>query len=702
MTAKLHISDITIQNYKGFGDCITIPLDNLGPVLITGKNGVGKTTAFADAIVWCLFGRTINNPRPADRVVNWERGHSTLVQIRTKDGWIIKRTRKMAGHNDLLIYMDGDEKTRSTNDAAQQFITNKFNLDYDIFISSILFGQKGASLLKLTDKKRKEAIERMLMMHVLNVRSGVAAGLMKEKQDKLATLNAVDEGFERDQDRIEQQIISSKESGENFEVTRKTRKTKIHVENDQLKEKATRIKDVDREEYQKKWAAIDKVQSRLLIIQKQRRDAQLEVTRLKAGEEAARKHLLLYEYIDLDKLKEGIATIEEIDAINAHEMECAKELRKLDTAKNSIERDIRRVESDVAAWESKLKHKICPNCEQEIQHGHVDEKCYPLQEGIARHKAALVPIEEKIHVTQTDMDRAHEAHEQFIGFEPPTCSIEEAIEFNKEVDRMKSEQQEKAEALEKKAVEVKKFAKQIEKAMTVLEQNKPDFTLEQIDLLVERREGYLRRIEENKRTLWDIRKEENPYDEVVRTLEAESLRSKARRVENQRKIDNMNTIIRHLDYMKKAYGDRRRIKKMLLADRIPYLNKRIKYHGDVFDLAIDLKFTNTLGLDSTTWDYSECSGGQQCRIDVAVMFAVYDLMISIYGQQCNIMIMDEVDKELDDDGVPAFVEAVMRLSSNDKKPSTIFVMSHKTTLKSAFPREITLTMEDGYSKINSN
>ena len=220
MKAKLHILDIMIQNYKGYGDCITIPLDDLGPVLVVGDNGVGKTTAFADAIVWCLFGRTITRARPGDRIVNWERKQDTLVQLRTADGWVIKRTRKMAGHDDLLVYRDGQEQSPSTNENAQKLLDKLFNLDYDIFSSAILFGQGGKSFLKLGDQKRKAAIERILALDKLSVRSTVAGEMLKEKQDSLVTLNAKLTGLQSNIERLEHNIETNMSRSQNYESDR--------------------------------------------------------------------------------------------------------------------------------------------------------------------------------------------------------------------------------------------------------------------------------------------------------------------------------------------------------------------------------------------------------------------------------------------------------------------------------------------------
>ena len=76
--------------------------------------------------------------------------------------------------------------------------------------------------------------------------------------------------------------------------------------------------------------------------------------------------------------------------------------------------------------------------------------------------------------------------------------------------------------------------------------------------------------------------------------------------------------------------------------------------------------------------------------------------MSIYGQQCNIMILDEVDGRLDQKGVQAFADVVNDMNANNSdrpRPDTVLVISHKGELRDVFQSQIVVKKECGFSRI---
>ena len=80
----LELKSLLLRNYSSYGDYDTIiELDELGLCLITGEvhdgsensdeqkfsNGSGKSS-IVEAILWCLFGRTMRVAQPGDKVIN--------------------------------------------------------------------------------------------------------------------------------------------------------------------------------------------------------------------------------------------------------------------------------------------------------------------------------------------------------------------------------------------------------------------------------------------------------------------------------------------------------------------------------------------------------------------------------------------------------------------------------------------------------
>ena len=118
----LELKSVKFQNFRSFGDYpTTIQLDALGPCLISGhkngdadysegnnkdSNGSGKTTC-VEAIAWCLFGRTSRRAQPGDKIINWFTGKDCIVELTFKNGDILRRTRNLDGHSDLLLIKAG-------------------------------------------------------------------------------------------------------------------------------------------------------------------------------------------------------------------------------------------------------------------------------------------------------------------------------------------------------------------------------------------------------------------------------------------------------------------------------------------------------------------------------------------------------------------------------------------------------------------
>src|SRR5271167_3757058 len=108
----INIKSVEFRNIFGYGDYVTvIEFDRYtGASLIIGefednptKHCATGKTSIIEAIVWCLFGSTTKNLKPGDSIINWNVGHSCYVKITTFDEYEIMRTRKLAGHDELIL-----------------------------------------------------------------------------------------------------------------------------------------------------------------------------------------------------------------------------------------------------------------------------------------------------------------------------------------------------------------------------------------------------------------------------------------------------------------------------------------------------------------------------------------------------------------------------------------------------------------------
>ena len=182
--------------------------------------------------------------------------------------------------------------------------------------------------------------------------------------------------------------------------------------------------------------------------------------------------------------------------------------------------------------------------------------------------------------------------------------------------------------------------------------------------------------------LREIEKIENGEDntssiELAKTsiIDCENKKSKAEEdlKETEKKIEAYEYII-------KMCSDNG-IKMMLMKKFIPFLNKMINDYLSKFNLPVtvsfDEHFKHTLATHpGVGHKHSLLSKGQKKRIDVAILFAIVDLIKMMGNFKCNLLFLDEfADGNVDSQGFADIVNMIRTLSDRDDK--SIVVVSHK-------------------------
>jgi DNA repair exonuclease SbcCD ATPase subunit len=158
---------------------------------------------------------------------------------------------------------------------------------------------------------------------------------------------------------------------------------------------------------------------------------------------------------------------------------------------------------------------------------------------------------------------------------------------------------------------------------------------------------------------------------------------------------------------------RQGIQSMAMDLIIPYLNEHTNYYlaklsGSVIQVYMstqtlnanntladkfDLQVKNASGADS----YQSCSAGEKKRIDIAISFAIQDLLNSNSETGINIAIYDECFDGLDAVGTEKVIEI---MQEKQKKIGTVFVITHNELLKPLFENVITVEKDkNGISRI---
>jgi DNA repair exonuclease SbcCD ATPase subunit len=767
---RLKLRQLLIRNFRSYGDYDTIlQLDGLGPVLILAEcseeepdkaNRIGKST-LVDAIVWCLFGRLPSSIAPGDHIINDIIGRDCLVRLETTDGYIIERTRGYEGHDDLLITSpNGDYISRSTNKNTQLLLNELFDLDYDIFTSSVFFAQAGKSFLGLPDQKRKKALERMLNLSKFDKYALVTKEKIDNSEKKQQKFVGELDQIDRDIIRLTQHTEKNNDLKFNFELERQNkievvqnrlssidqkyinRENELRVEISAAEQQLSQIVLQNLDQLKKQWSTY--IVNIELIQQVNNNFNKLrdEITRLISEQ-------------DILKIEESSNFEDRINDLDQKIMAAGLELKLLNhydigqitsdwtdfqqathileeyvNNKTSVQSIISQLEKEIIRLNLEIEQKICSSCGQNIPigHEHIDN--------IVKTRDFL---EKKLHEKEL---LEHEHDKLAKNIKKPTITIDNALSINNiyekkikyiemlEYSKQTLNEQQRAilagavtrkhriEQIELLIANKKKILQakeaQLNKKQIEIEQTKPSTTIIEANLIKQQYDDKTREIkklqdilihlgddkkleiDQINEDITQIQNDVNPYQTIIADLQIELDNIRKQHGSITSRINQYNVLVRHLDYIQRAYTDRKRIKAFTVSEFIPFLNERITYYLDTFECDFSFKFNAMLQVESKR-PYELWCGGEQKRIDLAIMFAIHDLHESIYEKQCNILVFDEYDRSLDRAGIYAFVNLLFKDFVN--QDLTILVISHNEQMRDMFPTKIMVSKRDEFSHI---
>lgn len=712
MPNPLKISKIAWANFMSYGDYETsLELDALGPALIVGQkegrkeesNGVGKTT-ITTAIIWCLFGRTPRKAAPGDKVINFYTKSQCYVKITTADGWIITRTRGVNGHDDLLVHKDGEDVSLSTNKNAQVLLKKLFNLDYDIFVASIFFGQRTEPFLTMSDQKRKAALERLLGLNRLNVWGDVAREYKTTAELEQQKIKALGEVRAIDITNTKEQIKLTHKQADEFEVNRATLVKSLKTD---MMSVATQLKPLmsvdvvglqaqyDAQESKRKDLNDKKLQlSQVIASHKQLVDEIINLNNIITQQQVRLKSLGT---VDIELLRQQH---QQADNDELTKTSLQSKINELILDQHKIEQKLQQLFSDLKNWNGKTGTN-CPSCKQLISPEHSETICKPYTIQAKELGRELLQLKETIKTHQQQLDNIV-VNRPIISMASAMRDVEERRAIEDNLRKLNSTSNTKSNLvinLQNEMVELKATVDILEKEFS---ESNIASQLEAAKQQIALRDQFKIKLGHLEARLKEEKVRDNPYNAMVKTFEAELDRAETDLSQHMTKIADLDSKIKSYDYIRHSYHDRNKIKMFILTGLIPYLNQRIEYYLNAFECDLTLKFTSTLSVETSRWDYDLHSGGQQKRIDLAIMFALYDLYISMYGQQCNVMVLDEVDGALDPHGVRMFVDIINNDFAGDRpdKPDTILIISHKNDMVDQFATQILVSQgDDGFSHI---
>jgi len=328
---------------------------------------------------------------------------------------------------------------------------------------------------------------------------------------------------------------------------------------------------------------------------------------------------------------------------------------KVDVDKTALERDIRR-------WD-KMRDTECPTCEQPVRKGQVDKKIQQLRKAIEPGMKKLEAESQQLNARLDLMD----------------SNIER-------VDKLIATLSKKRDKLAITIGELRTVLDQAKRGkQTISEAKSHNLLISQQQETINRISGL---IEEEK-------SREDPYAKMISQIEKAITTAMHKAADLEQNQSQLDSLASHLMYIHKAYSDKRRIRAYVIAGYLSVLNDRLTYYYNALGIDTDMKFNEMLQFKSDKWPYNLHSGGERKRFDLAVMCALNDTFVAMHGQQSNVQILDEIDKDLDNDGVDQYVKLI--IDDLAHRIETIVVISHKDEINFAFPSQIMMTKQDNCS-----
>ena len=437
----------------------------------------------------------------------------------------------------------------------------------------------------------------------------------------------------------------------------KTKISDIEVTVESIKEKIDKYRELSEEFEEQREESIREHQADIRRLTEERQDP-IDVEVLKSSWEIINKGNDKIDQLKSkkDELNDQLKTIADNIVSNTNKK------TEVEGDMKSAQRNIGHMKRKIEEWEEK-KGTTCPTCEQTVTKTFVNRKIKAVEK------------ENKEEIKQLNVEISE--HEKSLA------NIKEELNS---LNEQRSTIQSKITSY---TDNIKKLTESINKArdgkMTLTEAKTHNELVKNTD----------REIEKYKKLIKEEKEKKNNYNDLIEESEKKIIKHEEDKKILEKRCEEVAKEASHLTYIYRAHSDKKNLRSFLISGSIPILNNRLSYYFNELNINSDIRFNQSLQIKSNRWPYNLHSGGEKKRVDLALMCALYDTFTSIYGQKCNVLVLDELDKEFDKDGVDEYVRLIIDDLSN--RIDTILVISHKDEINYAFPTQIKVKKENDLS-----
>lgn len=696
---------IEIQNFLSFGDSpVTFSLDRSSTTLITGSNGVGKSS-ISEAITFALFGKSfrgINKPE----LVNTTNQKGCLVKLTfDKNGKVYQISRGIKP-NLFSISLNGIdlEEDAETKD-FQKVLEGVLGFTYSDYIKVVLIGNANYKpLMQLTLPERREFVDSMLNVGVFTTMSAINKARVNDWKRERSELDIKRDAAKLVFDSATRAYAKVKEIGDERETELLTKieyeKTKLsHIEVPDLIQFNPLYPDAK--------ANHDNASTTKSELLSRVRKYMDDKTRKESTETSYREALAAFEGCVTPQLpicpEEDSTLKPRLADINESITAYRGELSSIKTTTGILSERIRFFND----------HDSCEICAQSIQDSHKNEiisHCKSEASGLMRRYKEL---EANIDILNTERDeilsKIDNYNSTLRAFNLLKTTYDNKVRENeyakREVDRIKSELDkfeavDYTEACKEIAVQVQSLNESLEKFQSemsndqslkeTVESHNNTVRLKQLE-----RNNVNSRITELDNELTAFRNRDDGSQFLKEIANAQSrlddMSSEESALVSKKKVLDAAT------ELLKDTGIKASVVKMYVPVLNQLINQYLENMGASYQIVLDENFNDSIkGRYKDEFSYKALSQGERQRIDLATLFACRKVSQICSGSDSNLLILDEVgDSSMDFDGI----ESLFQIVSDTCSDKNVFFVSHRVEMSDKCRSVIRLTKQNGFTKI---
>ena len=751
---SFNITRATAKNFLSFKD-LDFTYSAMGLTLVEGfdedkgiNTGAGKSSFF-DVVVYGLFGQTSKDIK-ADEVINriYKKDCEINIYLDSTDGqYQIKRYRKHSKfENDLvLLTPSGKELRGKDNRETQKLIEQELGCSFDLFLKSSYFTQFGAidRFLSASDTEKKKLISEITDLSIYDNILAKVKDALKVNLEILATrertLLQTQTAYDTTSKYVENQKITvdqwesnQKISIQNTESLLKDWDLKKQFNLDRLNQSRAEFES-QREnrlmecETKHNNFEVNK-QSRIALLDKEAKDFEHE-KKLKSEELKAKTVSLINKQAGIiasikemeEKLKSGVSLREEYNKIK-EKLKLLTDLgiRSLDNNLKigSFNREIESIEKKIETETRKIStgdKGTCNHCYQLISPDLIEGvvKQYKMEiEALEYKRASFVSDENKIQGLLEKRPGIEQSEKEVLAKLDELTRVDYQIDMAKKdlsnidfelktlndklenLDLSKSDAHYKIDLVKS---EVNPFSK--EKESIIAEVNPVD---SQINRERDSINPYIAALESKKL-------ERNPHIEGLKQKEddLENMWIQMKQAENL--VNEIKLEIALGEWWKQALHVY--IKSYLMDSCLDQINLHTnEYLQTLFDgiLQFNISATTEAGKDTKEkidisiinngdeCSYQSLSGGERCRICLAVNLALSNIIAKTNGKNFGMIFLDEILNGLDETGK---TQSMKLLKELEFQYPSVFIIDHAEGFKSLFTNSIMIKKKDKISYI---